>query len=259
MSTTTDPAPVRRPAPGRRTRLLDRLAESPMLFAMLHLKGDGAADVDRRARRELEIYAEHGVDAVIVENYFGDADAVERTLAHLAATGSGLVYGVNLLDDDALGFALAGRYGAHFIQLDSVAGHLPPEEDPAFAVRLAEWRAATDAAVLGGVRFKYQPVQSGNDVETDLRLGMARADAIVVTGDGTGLPTPLEKIAQFREVLGGFPLVVGAGVTADNCAAQLARADGAIVGSTLKDTRRDDGDVDADHVAELVARFRSAS
>lgn len=257
MTTTADPATA--PAAGRRTRLLDRLSASPMLFAMLHLKGDDPADADRRARHELEIYAEQGVDAVIVENYFGHADAVERTLSHLADTGSELVYGVNLLDDDALGFALAARYGAHFIQLDSVAGHLPPEEDQAFATQLAEWRAATDAAVLGGVRFKYQPVRSGNDVATDLRLGMARADAIVVTGDGTGLETPLEKIAQFRAVLGGFPLIVGAGVTAGNCAAQLAEADGAIVGSTLKDTRRDDGDVDATHVAELVARFRSAS
>ena len=51
--------------------------------------------------------------------------------------------------------------------------------------------------LLGGVRFKYQPVHSGRTLEEDLRIGMERCDAIVCTGEGTGIPTPLGKVEEF--------------------------------------------------------------
>ena len=52
---------------------------------------------------------------------------------------------------------LAKKYGASFIQLDSVAGHLTPEDDAVFGESIAKWRAGYDGFVIGGVRFKYQP------------------------------------------------------------------------------------------------------
>ena len=63
---------------------------------------------------------------------------------------------------------------------------------------------------------------------------MERADAIVVTGEGTGKETPLDKIKRFREKIGDFPLVVGAGVDSYNVMGQLKIADGAIIGSYFK-------------------------
>ena len=66
-----------------------------------------------------------------------------------------------------------------------------------------------------------------------------------------GMETDLERIREFRAVLQGFPLIVGAGVTSSNYDAQLEKADGAIVGSFLKDTGKDNGDVDGARVAEL--------
>lgn len=235
----------------KRTAFLDRIAARPVLLGMVHLKGESAEEKLEIAQREIGLLYANGVDAVIVENYFGSPEDMERVLGWLQATRPADCYGVNVLDDDERGFAMAGRFGASFVQLDSVAGHLSAEDEPAFAERLAGWRHGTDAAVLGGVRFKYQPYLSGNDVETDLRLGMERADAIVVTGDGTGMETDLGRIREFRSVLQGFPLIVGAGVTSGNYEAQLEEADGAIVGSFLKDTGTDTGDVDGARVAEL--------
>ncbi|AMB58303.1 BtpA/SgcQ family protein [Microterricola viridarii] len=236
----------------RRTDFLARIAAAPVVLGMVHLKGETPEEKLDIAKREIETLYSNGVDAVIVENYFGTPDDVEAVLSWLQQERPTACYGVNVLDDDARGFALAAAYGVSFVQLDSVAGHLTADDEPAFAEKLAGWREATDAAVLGGVRFKYQPYLSGNDLETDLRLGMARADAIVVTGEGTGMETNLDRITEFRGILGEFPLIVGAGVTADNCVAQLAHANGAIVGSFLKDTRKDDGDVLGAHVAELT-------
>lgn len=227
-------------------------------FAMLHLKGEDRTDRFDRARREIDVFAASGLDAFIVENYFGDVDDVVRVLDHLRDARPDAVFGINILGHDWRAFELAGAYGAAFLQLDSVAGHLSPEEDAAFAERLAQARAAAGALVFGGVRFKYQPVRSGRLLREDLELGVTRCDAIVVTGEGTGQITPTAKTTAFREIVGeDFPLIVGAGVTPQNAAVQLADADGVIIGSALKDTLADTGDVSAENVAAFVDALRA--
>ena len=228
------------------------------VFAMLHLKGEGTASKLETAKREIEALWAGGVDAVIVENYFGSVDDVVVVCDYLRTSAPEVTFGINVLNDDWHAFELANEYGARFIQLDSVAGHLDPAQDADFAARLADERAASKTLVLGGVRFKYQPYLSGRTLEEDLLLGAARADAIVVTGEGTGKETPLEKTAEFRRIIGaGYPLVVGAGVTVENCRAQLENANAVIVGSYLKDTYQDTGDVDAAHVREFVTAIRA--
>lgn len=223
------------------------------ILGMLHLKGDGPADIVGRAVREAEILVANGIDAVVVENYYGTVEDVERVLARLSAADQPIRFGVNVLDDGLASYALADRYGATFVQMDSIAGHLPPADDPQFARQIAAARERSAALLLGGVRFKYQPVLSGNSLETDLLVATERCDAVVVTGDGTGMETSLAKIEQFRSILGpAFPLVVGAGVTADNCEPSLTVADAAIVGSSLKDTRTAEGEIAAARVVELM-------
>lgn len=235
-------------------------APKPVL-AMLHLGGDDADDRLARARQEASVLLDGGVDAVIVENYFGDVDDVRRVLEALSNEAGGVVIGLNVLRDAERAFALASEFPVGFIQIDSVAGHLAPEADAEYAQRLAELRASTSALVFGGVRFKYQPVNSGKSEAEDLALGAQRADAIVVTGDGTGVETDAAKIERFRDELpASCPLIVGAGMTDANAAVQLRHADAAIVGSFFKDTYRDTGLVDATHVERLmsaVGRVRS--
>jgi len=229
------------------------------VLAMLHLKGETKEEILKRVQRETEIYLDGGVDAVIVENYFGNEEAVEMTLAYLQENKPEIIYGVNMLDDDERGFMAAERYNAKFIQLDSVAGHITPKDDIIFGENIAKWRKNTPALVLGGVRFKYQPYKSGRSLEEDLCIAMERCDAIVVTGEGTGLETEMDKILRFREIVGEFPLVIGAGIVPENCAERFKIADGAIVGSYFKDNYRDDGEVDIVHVQNLMHAITSAS
>lgn len=232
--------------------LLNELAAKPV-FAMLHLTGATATERLLTARRETAALVAGGVDGVIVENYFGNKDDVRAILEWLSEHPPGVAIGLNVLRDYRLAFDLAEEFPVDFIQIDSVAGHLAPAEDADYAAELAQRRAYTDAALFGGVRFKYQPVQSGRSEEEDLRIGMERCDAIVVTGDATGQPTGLDKIRRFRAVTGpGFPLLIGAGLTATSAAQQLSVADGAIVGSFFKDTRVDTGIVLGAHVTELM-------
>lgn len=227
------------------------------ILGMLHLTGQTPGERFETATREVRLLVENGVDGVIVENYFGDKDDVRAVLAWLAETRPQTVIGLNVLRDHRLAFELAETYPVDFIQIDSIAGHLAPREDEAYAAELDELRRRSRAVLFGGVRFKYQPVRSGRSEREDLVIARERCDAIVVTGDATGKPTDLDKIRRFRAAVGeDFPLLVGAGITPGNVAGQLALADGAIVGSYFKDTHVDTGMVCGDHVGELTAIVR---
>lgn len=243
--------------PGK-TGFLDLFDHRKPILAMLHLKGEADGTLMERVKREVDLYVGGGVSAVIVENYFGTYDAMVLALEYLRDQKLPIPHGVNCLNVDAMGFELARAYGARFVQLDSVVGHLKPRDESAFAAFLAKERASFKGYVLGGVRFKYQPVLSENTVEEDLAISKGRCDAVVVTQDATGQETSLEKIARFRSALGAdFPLIVGAGITPNNARKGLAVADGAIVGSFFKDTYKDDGEVSAEHIAELMAVVRA--
>ena len=90
----------------------------------------------------------------------------------------------------------------------------------------------------------------------DLQIGMERCDAIVLTGEGTGLPTPMSKLASFREIVHDFPLIVGAGVTNDSIGSAIEDAEGVIVGSWLKKGHADYGEVAEEYVREIVRRAK---
>ncbi len=226
------------------------------IFAMLHLKGDNSQEIYERAIVEIEKYINGGADAIIVENYYGNYYDMERVLTYLQSSEINIPYGVNCLNMDAMGFDLAKRFNASFVQLDSVAGHLKPRDDFSFEAFMNKYRSDFNGYVIGGVRFKYQPYLSQRTVEQDLIIGMSRCDAIVVTQDKTGEETSLDKIIEFRNIIGNFPLVIGAGLTPENCEKQFDYADASIVGSYFKDTYVDTGDVDIKHVETMIDAVR---
>ena len=203
------------------------------VIGMIHTNSDSEMSVLDIAKREIDIYLKYGIYP-LVENYFGSEDNCEEVLEWLHAVHPNAIYGVNILGDYHLAFELAHKYGAKFIQIDSVCGHMKPEQEPYYVQKLNEHRDKYNVAVLGGVRFKYQDVLSGRTVSEDLVLGKERCDAIVCTGSGTGKETPIEKVEQFKSTLGDFPVIVGAGVTSDNVAETIRKCDGMIIGSWFK-------------------------
>ena len=223
------------------------------ILAMLHLKGDSPEDILERAKREADLLFECGVDAVIVEDYFGGEDDVVRVLEWLQTQRPHYCYGVNVLDQFAKTYELAEKYGAKFMQVDSVCGHLVPEEDAEYEKELKSYHDRGTVFIMGGVRFKHKDVLSGRSLEEDLKLGMERCDAIVVTGVGTGINTEIEKIREFRSIMGDFPLIVGAGLTPDTAEEQLSVGDGGIVGSCLKEGGKAENDVSRENTLKFMA------
>lgn len=222
------------------------------IIAMVHLKGDTPDEIFERAKEEIRIFEEDGVDGIMLENYYGNYYDLERILEYVSTSNLSIPYGVNCLNVDAMGFELANRYNASYIQVDSVVGHVKPRDEATLEEFFKLYRGNCKAYLIGGVRFKYQPVLSEKTVEEDLQIGMTRCDAIAVTENATGEETSMEKIKLFRKNLGDFPLVIAAGVTLENAKKQLELGDIAIVGSYFKDTFKDTGDVSSDHVKTFM-------
>ncbi len=235
--------------------ILSCFSNKKPIIGVIHTKGSNNKDVFDRAKREVAIYQENGVDGILVEPYYGNYYNVVEVLEYLAKS-SKTPYGVNCLNFDVMGFELANQFGCDFLQLDSVVGHVKPRDEATLEAFLQLYRSRTQAHVMGGVRFKYQPVLSENTIEEDIRIGSTRCDAVCVTQDQTGQETSLEKIQLFRETLGEYPLFVCAGLTAENVSEQFSYVDGAVVGSYFKDNYQDNGEVSVEHVCELMSKVK---
>lgn len=219
---------------------------------MIHLAGNSPI---KRALEEISLFEEEGLDGVIVENYHSrSVVAVIDTLEEIRKLNLKMLLGVNILPNDfEWAFTLAQEYNADFIQLDHVAGIYGTDTKLNLPFYDAFRHEYPEILVLGGVWPKYyQPVKNSN-LKTDLREGMKRADAIVVTGAGTGQETQIEKIQQFRAILGDHPLIVGAGLTPQNAYQQLSIADGAIVGSYFKKDNQTNNKIERQRVKDFMS------
>lgn len=206
---------------------------------MIHLAGYSTKRKVKRALEEIAIFEGEGIHGIIVEDYHGTAKDVEGMLGVIAERGTSLVVGINVLSNPYSGFSFADKYGAKFIQFDSVQS--PHLDSIGYA-----WlrKKFPNVVVLGGVGFKYIK-STGKSLEEDLSDVKDMCEAIVTTGEGTGIETPTEKLREFRKVMDSIgmnhlPLIVGAGVNDQNAREQLGICGGAIVGSFFKggSTRR---------------------
>ena len=215
------------------------------ILGMIHLAGD---DPVKRALDEVAIYEEEGIDGVIVENYHGTASDVVDVLRVLDTS---ILVGVNILPNNFwISLPLAVKYKLDFVQLDHVAGVYESGSIDYNHYKFVKER--NKVLVLGGVWPKYYTPVSGSDLESDLLTGVEQAEAIVVTGAGTGQETPISKVKKFRSVIGDHPLIVGAGLTVENCYSSLKLADGGIVGSVFKENGDTHKKIDRCRVTEFV-------
>ncbi len=221
------------------------------IFGMIHLAGD---DPVRRALEEITLFEEEGLNGAIIENYHGSVDDVVKTLKETVLRSDlKISLGVNILPNDfQRAFHLANRYGADFIQLDHVAGRYTQGGYFDTLIYTCLRKINPNVLIFGGVWPKYYTPVAGSNLEMDLRMGMERADAIVVTGAGTGKETPLEKIKRFRSGIGDHLLIIGAGLTPENALQQLSLADGAIVGTALKVGNETSNSIDRFKVRDLM-------
>ena len=249
----------------------------PRLIGMVHLgslpgspgfTGDLDAVV-ASAVSDAEILTEAGFDGVMIEN-FGDApffadDAPKVTIAALTSAvnavydATRIPTGVNVLRNDGLGaLAVAAATPASFVRINVLSGTMYTDQGPIIgqAAEVARMRAAIcpDVAVMADVFVKHATPPAGltlTDATNDL-VERGGADAIVVSGAGTGKAADVDHLATVAE-LSDLPVYLGSGVGIDNVGEMLAIAHGAIVGTSVKVDGVPTNPVDPDAAAAFIA------
>lgn len=236
------------------------------IIGMIHLSGP---DVVQKAMDEIKIYEEEGLSGIIIENYHGSIDDIVDVLNYLIVIPTTMSVGINILPNEYNeAFDLCEKYDfIEFIQLDYVAGKYGKNiELDVSDYLVAGSQMGRHIDVFGGIWPKYYKPVDGSNLQDDIDIGLFLAEAIVVTGDSTGLETPLDKIKDFRfkmdntknlyTIVKNKPLIVGAGLTPLNVREQLEWAQGAIVGSAFKPNGRTNQMVDRDLVKTFMDEVR---
>jgi len=234
------------------------------------------AAVLERALADASALVEGGLDGFVVEN-FGDAPFFgERvpasTLAEMAvlverlrvAVGAEPLLGVNVLRNDArAALAVAAATGADFIRVNVHTGVMFTDQGTleGRAHETLRERAASGARVeiFADVAVKHATPPAGFDLLQSAKDTAYRglADALIVTGSGTGEATSLERLSLVRRAVPDRPLLVGSGASTRSIRELLGVADGAIVGTSLKRAGRVSEPVDVERVRELCRAARA--
>ena len=228
-----------------------------------------------RAMEEASVLAEGGAHGIIVEN-FGDApfrigtvDPVTVSAMTLAVRQvqltARLPVGVNMLRNDAASaLAVAAATGAAFIRVNVHYGVMAADEGlvtgEAHETLRRRRDLGVDVKIFADVLVKHAaPVGSDNlglMVEETFQRGLA--DGVIISGPATGQPTSASNIAEARSAAPDGFILVGSGVDESNAAEHLSAADGAIVGTSLKQDGIINNKLDLERVKTMAGIFRTS-
>jgi uncharacterized protein len=209
-----------------------------------------------------------GADAIVIEN-FGDipfykAKVPAETVAGMAVVGAAvrksvnLPIGFNVLHNDGeAALALCASCGGDFIRVNVLSGAMVTDqgviEGSACALTRVRRQLVPHAKILADVHVKHGSPLGNVPLEIAARDTVERglADALVISGSGTGQTTSLDDVERVRAACPHTPILVGSGVTAANGASYLRFADGLIVGTWVKRGGKVANPVDRNRVAAL--------
>ena len=203
--------------------------------------GDYQRIIDRAVQDAVTL-EKAGVDAVIVENMGDTPFSAFLNKAYAVKQAVQIPVGLDAAFNDCeADIAIAAMVGASFIRVpvfvDTVLftdGIIQP-----CAKKCMEYRkmmGQENVKILADVQVKHAHMlrehitieQSAKDAASN------GADGIIVTGTQVGEETPLDLIKRVKNVV-NLPVFAGSGVNAENIHDQLQTADGAIIGSSLKE------------------------
>ncbi len=193
-------------------------------------------------------------DAIIVEN-FGDVPffagrvpavtVAAMTACALAVREAApdVTLGINVLRNDAesaLGVALCS--GAKFVRVNVLTGARVTDQGviQGEAASLLRTRRALGAETIGiwaDVDVKHSsPLGASRPIaqEVEDTTKRAMAEAVLVTGEGTGKGVDVDKLAAVKRAAGQTPVLVASGATLDTLPLLAEHATGVIVGSALR-------------------------
>ena len=230
----------------------------------------GYEDIRSRALSDAGSLINNGIDGIIIENY-GDVpffpDQVEvhtvasmTIIAHeIRETFPMTPIGINVLRNDAKSaMAIATVTQLNFIRTNVHTGAMLTDQGilQGKAHETLRYRTTLDSEVyiFADIAVKHAfpitEIDLGSCAEDTYYRGLA--DALIVTGSGTGEQTCYDHLQQVKNVVPQACVFAGSGVAADTITELLQCADGVIVGTWLKRNGITSKEVDENRVRELV-------
>lgn len=255
----------------------------PRLVGMVHLPAlpgsprfAGSMDgVVEDAVTRATTLTEAGFPALMVENFgdvpfYGDdvppvttaavAVCVRRVIAETAVP-----VGVNVLRNDAAAaIGIAAVTGASMIRVNVLTGSMQTDQGPiigraADVVRAREVLAPA-CKIWADVMVKHATPPPGLTLEqsADDTWHRGGADALIVSGTGTGHAPDTEAVRRIRAAVPDAPVVIGSGATPDNIAELAEVADHIIVGTSLEVDGLPGAELDGGRIEAFMAAAGAA-
>ncbi|MCF0230180.1 MAG: BtpA/SgcQ family protein [Parasporobacterium sp.] len=233
--------------------------------------GGNCRDIIDHAVTDAKILEESGVDAIIVEN-MGDSpfaaklDVIQANalavISQKVKEAVSIPVGIDAaFNDYEVSLSIAHIIGATFVRIpvfvDTVqfyGGFIDPCARACMNYRKS---LGDDTMILADVQVKHTNLVLPHvSIETSAKNSQdCGADAIIVTGSAIGLETPIEMISRVKKVV-KIPVIAGSGVNAGNIKEQFSIADGAIVGSSLKEGGKLENPISGKLTKELLDALR---
>jgi uncharacterized protein len=170
-----------------------------------------------------------------------------------------LPFGFNVLRNDARsGLGLCAACGGAFVRVNVHAGAMLADqgliEGQASETLRTRRHLCPNVKILADVHVKHAVPLGNWPIEAAARDTLHRglADALIVSGTGTGIATDIEDVRRVRAACPAAKILLGSGVTRENIGPFLPLIDGIIVASSLKRDGRLLNPVDPRRVAALA-------
>jgi membrane complex biogenesis BtpA family protein len=223
---------------------------------------------------EAGLLSDAGFDAAILENlgdspFFKDdvgpatVASVARLASRIRAELPSLALGINVLRNDArAAIAIAAATNSQFVRVNVHVGATATDQGiiEGRAAESLRFRKQLDAevAIWADVHVKHGRSLAHESIvdEAEDAVGRGRADALIVSGRGTGEVASLDEVRAVRALDLGVPLYLGSGAREANVREFLASSDGVIVGTAIKENGRTGAPIDPDRARRFVEAAR---
>ena len=232
--------------------------------------GDLNAIIER-ALKEVDIFKQGGVDGIIIEN-FNDVPFLKDKITKaqfglmasvitLARKETDLPLGVNVhFNDWEAEIALAYSCRAQFVRIEAYIDTVVTASgivEPCCA-EVTRYRKLLGSnqpiEIWADIHPKYSTNLIPSSLQESAKLAQyALADSIIVTGETTGVETPLTDLENVKKVV-DIPILAGSGTNLQNVRETLEIADGVIVGSAFKEGGKIQNMVSLEKVTEFTAK-----
>jgi uncharacterized protein len=174
--------------------------------------------------------------------------------------------GINVLrNDPRAALAVAVASNANFIRINVHCSARLTDQgwvDGQAHVTVRERHAlrADSVALYCDVDVKHAAPIAPRDIgdEAEELAERAMADAVLVTGSGTGKSVRVDDLKKVRSRV-KVPVLAASGVTMGSMAETLAVCDGVIIGSALRKEGKAGADLDGQRVAAIARSFAEAA